>query len=67
MDPSATLVALRANAARVDDIIDHADDEGYTDAELAELADLASELAEQVNALDSWLQGGGHLPASWQR
>jgi hypothetical protein len=51
MDPNATLAIIRNN---IDAIV------WDTEADIVELA-------EAFEALDSWLNKGGHLPADWER
>lgn len=55
MDPDELLVALRDCAQ---DLINGTDE--YT------FAETANTMAEQFDALDTWLTNGGFLPGSWQ-
>ena len=56
MDPTSTLEAIRFIVAAI---------EASGKPEL--LADLASDLAELVSALDKWMGRGGFLPMQWAR
>lgn len=55
MDPDELLVALRDCAQ---DLINGTDE--YT------FAETANTMADQFDALDTWLTNGGFLPGSWQ-
>lgn len=56
MDPNACLAHMRAIAMSFDS--------AKTDEERA---GLGSELVDYVNAMDTWLGHGGHLPTAWER
>jgi hypothetical protein len=58
MDPTANLKEQRELAARILEIWDRGDHIDEVDA---------SRLCELVEALDSWLMKGGHLPEDWER
>lgn len=59
MDPTATLAVLRELVAQVETMQIEKDT-------LIQLADSAIELATYVDALDSWITRGGHLPQQWR-
>lgn len=54
MDPNANLKRQRELAAEIID--------GYGNRDASDIADLAAELAELVQALDEWRQNGGFDP-----
>lgn len=54
MDPTATLVSIRALVKVI-----------YETPNEQHLAEMAIDLAELVEALDGWLSKSGHLPAHW--
>lgn len=67
MDPNANLQEQRRTAAAILAIVDAAGDE-YTDEQRDALAEHARELAELVQALDSWITlCRGARPADWER
>lgn len=55
MDPNATLAEIRALIRA----FFAADDENR-------MTDIGGELAEKIEALDRWLEGGGFLPDAWR-
>ena len=55
MDPTATLVAIRALVKVIHE---------NTDSERWE--ELATDLAEVAEALDGWMTRGGFLPMQWR-
>ena len=57
MDPDETLKRIRALAARIIAVADK-DDEDMSSEGL--------ELAELVQALDTWIASGGFLPRAWE-
>jgi hypothetical protein len=70
MDPTANLARQLAIAAEIIGIRDSGEDDGDVDAEIdrdEQVADLADELADLVQALDEWMKKGGALPDQWNR
>ena len=57
MDPNANLENILSDCL---EILDH-------DHSEAELADLATDLAEHVANLHQWIRQGGCLPKLWER
>ena len=64
MDPNANLARQREIAAEIMRLWDAATPDGEVDSDA--LAHLAYELAEHVQALDSWIIKGGYLPGYWR-
>jgi hypothetical protein len=58
MDPNQNLKQQRELAAQIIRLRDK-------DAPHDQIADVADELAELVQALDGWLSRGGFLPSEW--
>jgi hypothetical protein len=62
MDPIANLEAQRASVAEINAITDRQASRDPRDTDLAQIQGLASQLAEQVEALDAWRTHGGFDP-----
>lgn len=58
MDPNATLDNLRNAIKMLRDEI--------ADGDSSTVADLADDVADAAEALDTWLAQGGVLPTAWQ-
>lgn len=73
MDPNANLNKQRALSAEILRLVDKLHCEATpigmaSDAATYErIGGLASQLAEHVEALDTWVKGGGFLPNDWKR
>lgn len=68
MDPNANLDEQIELAERAQEIQDNCSDCGeYTDSQLEELGEIATRQAELVLAMNTWIAGGGFLPAAWRR
>lgn len=65
MDPDKNLQEQLRIAAEIID--DWSDLQKGRCADVDEVAEKATHLAELVIALDSWLSSGGFLPASWAK
>lgn len=65
MDPDANLEAALERAREINELIDSR--RRLDPDALEHVADLASELAQLVVALDEWLGKGGHLPHAWSK
>ncbi len=61
MDPNANLREQLRIAARIR-VAQEAEEEGG----ISNVDELASRLAELVEALNAWIVGGGFLPDAWQ-
>jgi hypothetical protein len=55
MDPTATLNAIRLLVQAIE-----------LSSSMQNLAELATDLAEVVSALDKWMAKGGFLPTQWR-
>lgn len=60
MDPNATLEIIRV-------LIGQVKTTEIRSGNYIVLAELALDLAEHINALDTWMTRGGHLPEQWVR
>lgn len=73
MDPNANLKKQRALSAEILRLVDQLHTDATpagvaTDAKLYQrIGPLASDLAEHVEALDTWIKGRGFLPSDWKR
>ena len=68
MDPNANLREQREICREILKIQDDCNADGtYTHGQEERLAELATRLAELVQALDEWIIAGGFLPKAWNR
>lgn len=66
MDPNVTLGEIRTASREVLRVMTDTPVYDLTDDDITHLATFATVLAQNAQALDSWLIHGGFKPAEWQ-